>query len=167
MPGWLEVILFAITIFIMLIGLFGLIVPYFPGMFIIWLAALGYGVVRGFNTLAWILFALITLRMLGGGLIDNVAMGAGARKGGASWITIGLGLLAGVAGTILLPPVGGLIAAPLAILLLEYVRCRNWREAFLALRGTVVGYGVGFILRFAVGVLMILLWVIWDAKGYP
>src|SRR3990172_6492428 len=82
---WAEVSSFGLTLLFMLIGLVGLVIPIFPGILVIWLAALGYGVVTGFTTLGTILFVLITLLMLFGVTIDNILMGAGARQGGASW----------------------------------------------------------------------------------
>ena len=165
MPGWVEAITIVLTQLIMLIGLVGLIVPIFPGITVIWLAALGYGIVSGFGTLGIVLFGLITLLMLAGTLVDNLMMGAGARKGGASWVTIGVALLAGVIGTIVFPPVGGLIAAPLAVFLLEYLRVREVRGAWYALRGMAAGWGLSFFARFAIGTLMIALWWIWVWKG--
>src|SRR5512135_2335280 len=115
MPAWLSASIFSITLVLMLVGLFGLIVPIFPGITVIWLAALGYGVVTGFNTLAWVMFGVITVLMIVGVTIDNVLMGAKAHKEGAAWSSLALGMLAGVLGTIFLPPVGGILAAPLAV----------------------------------------------------
>jgi uncharacterized protein len=158
---WAEVSSFGITLLFMLIGLLGLVIPIFPGVLIIWLAALGYGVVTGFSTLGIILFVLITLLMIAGEVIDNVLMGAGARKGGASWLSIIVGILAGVIGTLIFPPVGGFIAAPAAILLLEYSRGHDWEKAWRATRGLAIGWGLGFLVRFGVGVLMIGIWLVW------
>ncbi len=101
MPDWLDISIFAITQVVMLVGLFGLLVPLFPGIVVMWLAALGYGVVTGFSTLGIVLFIIITLLMLAGTLVDNVLMGAGARKAGASWLSIAAALVAGVVGTLL------------------------------------------------------------------
>ena len=75
----------ALIIEALLIGLFGLIVPIFPGITVIWLAALLYGIITGFDTLGIVLFVLITIGMLVGISVDNILMGAGARRGGASW----------------------------------------------------------------------------------
>jgi uncharacterized protein YqgC (DUF456 family) len=165
MPAWLHVSIFALTQVIMLVGLFGLIVPVFPGTVVIWLAALGYGVVTGFHTLGIVLFVIITILMLVGTLVDNLFMGAGARKGGASWTTIIVALLAGVLGTLLFPPIGGLIAAPLAILLLEYTRTGDMQQAWQALRGLATGLGLSFVVRFGIGVVMMILWWIWVWQG--
>jgi uncharacterized protein YqgC (DUF456 family) len=165
MPAWLDISIFAITLFFMLVGLIGLLIPVFPGVFIIWLTSLGYGIVSGFGTLGTILFILISLLMLLGVTIDNILMGAGARKGGAAWITIGLGLIAGVVFTIIFPPIGGLIAAPLTILLIEYIRARDLKKAVSAVTGLAAGWGLSFVARFLIGILMILLWLIWAWKG--
>ncbi len=161
MPAWLDISIFAVVQILMLIGLFGSIVPFFPGPFIMWLAGLGYGVMNGFNTAGIVLFTMMTLLMIFAGLVDNLFMGAGARKGGASWVTILVALIAGVAGTLLVPPFGGIIAAPLAVLLLEYVRLRDLRKAWLALRGMTAGWGLSFIARFSIGVVIMVLWWLW------
>ena len=145
----------------MLVGLVLLIIPIFPGITVIWLAALLYGIVTGFDTLGIVILVLITLGMIVGVTVDNVLMGAGARQGGASWLTIGVALIAGIAGTILLPPIGGLIAIPLAIFLLELLRKREWRGAWRATRGVALGWGLSFLVRFGIGLVMISAWLIW------
>lgn len=165
MPEWLDVSIFALTQIIMLVGLFGLVIPVFPGTVIMWLGALGYGIVKGFSTLGVVLFVFITLLMLAGTLADNLFMGAGARKGGASWATIGIALLAGVLGTLFFPPLGGLIAAPMAVLLLEAYRTGSLEKGWQALRGLAAGWGMSFIVRFGIGVVMMLLWWLWVWKG--
>lgn len=161
MPAWLDASIFWITLIIMAVGLVGLIVPIFPGITVIWLAALGYGVVTGFSTLGWVLFAVITVLLIVGVTIDNVLMGAKARKEGAAWSSLALGWLAGILGTILLPPLGGIIAAPLVVLLLEYLRQRDFNKALASLRGLAIGWGVSFVVRFFVGLAMIGIWLVW------
>jgi hypothetical protein len=165
MPVWLDVSIFALIQFVMLVGLFGLIVPVFPGLLIMWLAALGYGIITGFDAVAIFIFVLITLLVVAASLIDNVFMGAGARKGGASWGTIAVAMIAGVVGTIMFPPLGGLVAAPLAVLLLEYIRKRDIRLAWRALVGMATGLGLSFVVRFGVGVLVMILWWVWVWSG--
>lgn len=165
MPDWLDVSVFGLTLFVMLVGLIGLIVPVFPGIVVIWLAALGYGIVTGFTRLAWLIFAALTVLMLVGVLVDNVMMGAKARQTGASWWSIGLALLAGIVGTVLWPPVGGLVAALLSLFLAEYARLGDWDRAFQASRGLALGCGWAFVIRFGIGVVMIALWGAWAFFG--
>ena len=164
-PDWLKISIFGITQFVVLIGLFGLIVPIFPGTVVMWLGILGFGVVSGFSTLGWVLFAIISVIMLVSTLVDNIFMGAGARQGGASWLTIGIAVVAGVLGTLIFPPLGGLIAAPLAVLGLEYYRTRDMNASWKALRGLATGWGLAFVVRFGMGVVMMLLWWLWVWRG--
>jgi hypothetical protein len=158
-------LIFGITLVIMLVGLFGLIVPIFPGTVIMWLATLGYGLIAGFGTVGIVIFIIITLLMLASTLLDNIFMGAGARKGGASWGTVAVALLAAVLGTIIFPPIGGFIAAPLAVFLLEFYRLRDAEKAWQALRGLATGLGLSFVVRFGVGLVMLVLWLIWVWQG--
>jgi hypothetical protein len=137
--------------FFMLVGLIGLVVPIFPGLLIMWLAALGYGVANGFTTLGIVLFVVISLLALVGSLVDNLFMGAGARQGGASWLSIFVALGVGILGTLLFPPIGGLIAAPIAVLALEYYRLRDWALSVAA--------------RLVIGLLIMASWWIWVWKG--
>ena len=161
MPAWLDVGIFGLTLFFILVGLVGLIVPIFPGIVVIWLATLAYGVVVGFNLLGIIFFVVLTLLMIAGTTADNFLMAAGSRKGGASWWTIAAGLLAGTIGTIVFPPFGGLIAAPLVILLIEFLRVREFNQAWRATGGLVAGWGLSFFVRLGIGVLMLVLWLVW------
>jgi hypothetical protein len=72
-----------------------------------------------------------------------------------------IALLAGVLGTILIPPLGGIIAAPAAVYLLEYLRVRDSQRAWLALKGLATGWGLSFVIRFIIGVVIMLLWWFW------
>jgi uncharacterized protein YqgC (DUF456 family) len=164
-PHWLEVIIVILAQILLLVGLFGLVIPIFPGVIVMWLVTLGYGVVTGFRTLGIVLFVLITLLMLFSTVVDNLLMGAGARKGGASWLSILVALVAGVAGTLIFPPFGGLIAAPLAVFAVELIRFREWRRALTATGGMATGWGLTFVARFLIGVLIMMLWWLWVWKG--
>jgi hypothetical protein len=119
----------------------------------------------GFSGWGVFFFVLITLLMLGSTVVDNLLMGAGAKQGGASWKTLGLALLGGVLGTLLMPPVGGIILAPLAVLLSEYVRLHDWQKAWSALRGLATGWGLSFVVRFLMGALMMGFWWLWVWVG--
>ena len=165
MPQWLEIIIVILVQICLLVGLFGLIIPIFPGVIVMWLVALGYGVVTGFHTLGVVIFVAITLLMLFSTIVDNILMGAGARKGGASWLSIWVALVAGVAGTLIFPPFGGLIAAPLSVFLLELVRYREWRRALTATGGMASGWGLSFVARFLIGFIIMALWWLWVWKG--
>lgn len=161
MPIWLETTIIVLTVLTMLVGLFGLIIPIFPGNVVMWLAALVYGLVFGFGRLGGIIFTIITILMLIAVAADNVLMGAKAREKGADWGSIVLALIAGVVGTMIFPPIGGLIAAPLVLYLAELQRRRDAEEAKTVVKALLTGWGLAFIVRFGIGVVMFGLWGIW------
>jgi uncharacterized protein YqgC (DUF456 family) len=161
LPHWLEITLNVLTTLTMLFGLFGLIIPIFPGNVVMWVAALLYGLAFGFGRLGGILFAFITLLMIAAVLADNFMMGAKAREKGAAWSSIILALVAGVVGTFVFPPVGGIIAAPLALFLMEFRRLGDSAEATKVVKALLTGWGMAFVVRFGLGVVMFGLWGIW------
>ncbi len=148
---------------VMLFGLFSLVfMPILPGLVIIWLAALGYGLLGHFSaTFPIVAFVAITVLMLVGSVIDNVLMGAGARKTGASWISITVALVAGLAGSLLGPPVGGILLSLVALFAVELLRLRNLRSALVSTRSMAIGCGWAIVARFIIGMAMIGLYVAW------
>jgi uncharacterized protein YqgC (DUF456 family) len=154
-----------ITLVLMLVGMVTILVPVLPGLMIMWLAAIAYGFVHGFNTLGIVLIGVITLLAFGGMLVDNILIGAGARKSGASWGAIVVALLGGLLGTVFFPPFGGFIAAPVAIFLLEYLRLKDVKKAWQALVGLATGFGASYVTRILLGMVIIGLWAIWVWKG--
>ena len=161
MPPWIETSIRIISLLVMLVGLFGLVIPIFPGLVVIWLAALAYGLAAGFGTLGGWMFVLITALAIAGMLVDNLLMGAGAKRGGASWLGLGIALAGFFLGSLVVPVVGGLVTGPLALFAFEYYRHRDRDKALDTVKGLAAGWGLSFLARFAIGVLMMLFWGIW------
>lgn len=164
MPNWLGIPLKILIYLIMAVGLFGMVIPIYPGVIIIWAAALIHGLATGFNTLEIWVIVLLTLLAAAGSLVDNVLMGGKARQAGASWLSIGLTLAGGLLGTFLFPPLGGIIAAPLILYLTEYLRIRDHRRARHVTANLLTGWGLSFLARFGIGLVMIIVWAIWGSR---
>jgi hypothetical protein len=160
-PWWTDVLLKAAVLTVMVIGLLGLVVPLIPGLVIIWLAALVYGLVAGFGVLGWFMFALITLLMIVGSVIDNILMGTKAHDTGAPWWVVLVALVAGVAGNFIVPVIGALVAALLALFLVEWARRKDVKNALESMKGMLTGYGWAILIRFIMGLFMIAFWLIW------
>jgi uncharacterized protein YqgC (DUF456 family) len=158
---WLKVGIETLTLFVLIVGTAGLIVPVFPGLVINWVAILIYGVLSGFGIKGWIIFVLVTILMIVGNVIDNILMGKKARESGASWLSIGTGYAASLAVSLLLSPIAGLAAAPIGVFLVEFIRLRKWRDALKVSRSLMIGWGWSIGVRITIGVVMIGLWMIW------
>jgi uncharacterized protein YqgC (DUF456 family) len=165
MPNWLEVIVNILISATMIVGLFGLVIPVFPGNAVMWVAALIFGLVHGFGVAGAVIFVIITFLTITAMLGDNVLMGAKAREKGASWLSIFLALAAGLIFTLLLPPLGGIIAAPVVLFGAELFRLKDHQKAIEVMRALLVGWGWAFVLRFGIGVVVMVLWLIWVNWG--
>jgi uncharacterized protein YqgC (DUF456 family) len=164
-PVFGEFLLQWLTLTFMLVGLFGLIIPIFPGIFVIWLSALVYAV---FEFLAgkmsfwgWLLFALITILMIVGSFVDNIIIAKKLRETGTPWRSIGIGYVAGIVSSLFLTPFAALLVTPLALYAAEYWRLRNVRQAIDSAKGWLIGFGWTFLALFGIGAAMIALWVLW------
>ncbi len=156
-----RITLHLVVLGIMLFGLLGLIIPVLPGLVIIWVPALVYGILTGFNLTSGLLFAGMTVLMLVGNLVDNLVMGAKARQQGASWVAIGVALAAGIAGSLAFPPFGGLVAALIGLFAVEYFRLKDMQRALESTRSMAIGCGWAAVIRFGIGLIMIALWGVW------
>ncbi|MEN6434922.1 MAG: DUF456 domain-containing protein [Anaerolineaceae bacterium] len=157
----LQVAFPALILLSMLLGLFSLLLVVVPGLTIIWVSALVYGIVEGFGTWGWVIFAVMTIQMVIGSISDNFLMGINARSTGASWLAIGVAVVGGIVGSLVFPPFGGILAALLGIFIVELIRIKDLKQAWVSLKGMATGCSAAVVLRFAMGIGMIILWCIW------
>ncbi len=169
MPEWLtlflQVALETLTLFALLIGLAGLIVPVFPGLTIMWLATLVYAVIQASRGLMtgwdWFAFSLITLLMVGGNIIDNLIIASKMRDQFIPWSSILIAFGAGIIVSIFLTPLIGLVAAPLGLFLAELRRLKDRNAAIASTKAYMIGWGWAFGARFIIGVFITGLWMLW------
>ncbi len=157
----LEQVAKGVAIVMMAVGL--LVIPILPGLVIIWVSALGYGIAAGFGVLGWVMFGLITILMLVGSILDNVLMGTQAHKGGAPWWVILIAMASAILGSFIIPIpiIGGILAALLVLFLIEWLRLKDARKGLASMKGMMIGCGWAFVFRFIIGLVMIGLWLIW------
>lgn len=157
---WLRSLSFVAILILMIVGLLGMIIPFYPGLLMIWIGCLLYGLVNGFEGLGGILFIIITLLALFGSVVDNIVTGIGAHHGGVPWITIIVAALCGFFLTFFHPLVG-LLSVPFVLFLLEWRRLKDISLVRTSLLGLLKGWISGLIARFGVGLVMVILWGIW------
>ncbi len=146
---------------LMLAGMVGIFIPFFPDLLLIWAAALGYGLLVGWGEWGLWLFGLITLLSVLGILAETYVGGAGARMAGASYKAIFAGLILGAIGFFAFPPFGLILGLLAGTFIVEYLRLRDWRQAGRATLGMGLGYGVSFGVKLGFGALMIGAWLAW------
>jgi len=169
MPDWLQfasqVVLETLTLFVLFVGLAGLIVPVFPGLTIMWIATLVYALIQNaageMTGWDWFLFVIITLLMIGGNIVDNLIIAAKMRDQFIPWSSILLAFAVGIVASIFFTPVIGLLAAPLGLFLAELNRLKDRDKAIQSTKAYMIGWGWAFGARFIIGVTMIGSWMLW------
>lgn len=172
-----------ISLAAMLVGLVGAVVPGLPGVPLIFLSALVYAYLTGFEVVGGWLVALIGLFAALALVADYVATSYGARRFGASWAgTIG-GAVGGIVGTlagVLFFGIGaffGLILGTIGgVFLGEYLKRRergsagdqappasdrgDWRRASRAAGGVFVGYIASAVAQGILGLLSVIVFIV-------
>ena len=160
-----ESILQALTLGIMLVGLFGLLIPVFPGLLIMWLATCLYALLENaagrMQWQDWLLFAIITVLMIVGNIIDNIIIARKMRGKAIPWTSIGLAFLSGLVASLFFTPIIGLLASPLGLFGAEWLRLRKAQPAFESARSYMVAWGWSFAAIFGIGLAMLVLWALW------
>lgn len=157
--GIWEIILFAISIIIMLAGMAGIIVPIIPSIPLIWLGSFIYAIFTHFEKITWVvllIFALLTIFSI---VLENIGNVYGAKRFGATkWGIIGSIVGTGV-GFYTGGPVGLILGPVIGTIVFEFIGGKGYKGALKSGLGNFVGFLGGSILKFVVGLAMIIVFI--------
>ncbi len=159
-----QVIVEIFTLFVLLFGLIGLVVPVFPGLTVMWLATLVYALIQNAAGLMtgwdWFLFGVITVLMVAGNIVDNLIIAYKMRDKYVPWSSIIWAFVAGIVASLFFTPLVGLIAAPAGLFLAEISRLKDRDQAIQSTKAYMIGWGWAFGARFLIGLVMTGLWML-------
>ena len=162
---FLQVVLETLTLFALIVGLLGLIVPVFPGLVVMWLGTLVYAILQNaagnMTGWKWVIFGVITILMIAGSIVDNLIIAYKMRDKYIPWSSILFAFAAGVVASIFFTPLIGLVAAPVGLFLAESRRLKDRDAAVDSTKAYMIGWGWAFGVRFLIGLVMIGFWMIW------
>ena len=162
---YFETLLEVFTFLALLTGLFGLLIPVFPGLTVMWIATVVYAVIQavsGNMTWAgWLFFGIITILMVGGNIADNIIIAKHVRDKNVPWSSIIWAFVAGIVVSMFLTPIFGIIASPLGLYLAEWYRLKDKQTAFANTKAWMTGWGWSVAARVGLGVVMIVFWGLW------
>lgn len=140
-------LLLIITLFLLLPGLFGVLLPAMPGVPYMFMVVLIFGVVDKFAHLSSRELFILGGIALASIVVDYLSGLIGAKFGGASLRSMASGLLGLIIGILLLPPLGGLVGLFIGILASEFYLRGNQRQALRAATGGLIGSVVGIAIN--------------------
>ena len=162
MHALFEALAFGVAVVAMFIGLFGIILPFLPGLVLILLTALGYAIYNDFESVGLITIAVITLITVIAVTSDLWLPILGSKKGGASKRAMIFGLIGGILGFLILTPMfpilgsifGGIVGYAVGTLLGQYHKYKDWEIALKASIGGVAGWSASVALQLVAGILI-------------
>jgi len=145
----------SLTIVLLVIGMIGSVLPLLPGPLILFIAGVLHGFLRPESSMSWGGIAILALLLIAAYVVDFASgmLGArwfGATRWGIAGVMIGgiVGLFFGLPGLIFGPLIGGFG--------FELVFARQaLRPAVKSTWGTVLGTGVGLVVRVVISGLMV------------
>jgi uncharacterized protein YqgC (DUF456 family) len=146
---------------VMAVGLIGTVLPFVPGLPLIWGAALVYGLIEGFGITGLVAMAAITVVAIAGMAAKIVLPQRRATTSGAPKSTLLVGSIAGIIGFFVIPIVGLPVGAVAGVYLAEYWRTADPGTAWRSTKQVIVGFGLGALFEMSAGIVMIVSWVVW------
>ncbi|HYF76111.1 MAG TPA: DUF456 domain-containing protein [Symbiobacteriaceae bacterium] len=155
---------FALALVVMVIGVLGTFLPALPGIPLIWVAMLGYGIVEGFEDIG-VTFLVITFLVVAlTQVAEHYSRAWGAKKFGAGKAGAWGAVIGSIAGLFFMPI--GLVLGPfLGALIFELVAGRDTKEAFKAGVGGLIGVLGSILINVIVGIGMVIAFIIAAIPG--
>lgn len=156
-----ELLVTVIVAIAIVTGIVGTVVPILPGLGLIWVAMLVYGVLLGFGWAGWVAMTLATLLVAAG---TYLGLRIPQRSASGTGLSIGAQLLAlglAVVGLVVFPPFGFAIGFVLAVYLVRWRATGDRSEAWSSTK-TIIGALVrASAAQVACAVVMFIVWGGW------
>jgi uncharacterized protein YqgC (DUF456 family) len=155
----IRITVLVLALITMLIGIIGTVLPILPGTILIFVAALLYALVEGFQAVGWPTLVLLGVLAALATTADIWVSSIGAKMGGASGWSVVVGLFGGLAGLLLFNLPGAILGAILGVLLTEIIRVGDWRRALKAGSGWMIGWLLSTVFQLGMGLIMVAVFV--------
>lgn len=149
-----------VTAAVMLAGLLGVVLPFAPGLPLIWAAAVGSWWIAGMGAAGWVTTAVVTTLLAAAVAARFVLPSRGARSGGAPTSSLWTGLVGAVVGFFVVPVLGFVLGGVAGILVAERRRLGDWRPARRTTVAALRGYGMSVLVEIGAGVAMVATWAV-------
>lgn len=161
----IRIVVLVFTAIAMLIGVIGTVLPIIPGTILIFVAALVYALIEGFQAVGWPTLLVLGVLTILATSADIWATSIGAKMGGASAWSVVIGLVAALLGFVVFNLLGAILGAVLGVLLTEVVRVGDWRQALKAGSGWAIGWVLSTVFQLVTALIMVAIFAWQVSKG--
>ncbi|GAA4892175.1 DUF456 domain-containing protein [Tessaracoccus lubricantis] len=131
-----------------LVGLAGIVVPVLPGSLAIGIGALVWAIWGG-SSWGWVAFGIAAVLLVIGAVSSWLLTGRSLQQREVPKWPVVVGVVAGIVGVFVLPGFGLPIGFVLGLLLAEWYRLRDFRQAVATSLATVKALGLGILVELA------------------
>lgn len=154
-----KVIAFVVALGAMLVGVAGTLIPAIPGLPLIWLAMLGYGLAERFHAMSPVFLLVVLLVVILSQVAEHYARAWGAKRFGAGRAGIWGAVIGSIVGLFFMPI--GLLAGPfLGALVGELLTGRSTRDAVRAGWGGLIGSLGSVAVNLMVAIVLVVAFII-------
>ena len=139
---------------VVLVGLAGTILPGLPGLPLVWLGAVGAFAVAGMGVAGWVVLVLLSVQLAVGVAAKYVLASSGSGEHRLPRSTLLTAAAGAVVGFFVIPVVGFLVGAVVAVLLAEQRRLGSWDAARTSTGRLAQRLGVGMVVEVGAGLAM-------------
>jgi uncharacterized protein len=149
-----------VVLLVMLVGLVGVLVPFLPGLVLVWAAGIAWVWFDGHGP-AHLFVGVVLTGLLAVGIVAKYVLPARSASGaGAPKSTLLVGAAGAVVGFFVIPVVGLVVGGVAAVYLAELARLQDlglaWRSTWAVLRGI----GIGMLVELTAALLMVGVWTL-------
>lgn len=150
-----NIILLVISSLLMLVGFLGIVLPFIPGVPLVWLGIFIYAIFTGFESISILAVIIFFILMAFTLVLDFAAPLLGLKKFKASgWSMVG-SLLGFIIGVIFFNIWGAILGPIIGAFTLEILTQRDLRKGSRAALGTLIGSILGVAIKLAIALVMI------------
>ena len=160
-----DIVLVVVVAIAMVVGIAGTVLPLVPGLWLIWAAAVVFGLVGGTGTVGWVALAVISMLAVAGTAAGVVVPQRKATSIGVPlWGQLLSAALAAI-GLFAIPIVGAILGFLVGVVVSAIATTGSLREAIPAAAATIRSMVVASALQLGAAVAMFLTWIAWVVLG--
>lgn len=144
---------------IIVVGVFGTIVPVVPGLTLCWLGVLIWAIFAGDGWARWLILALATVIALVGEVAKYLWPGRHLKRNGVPSLSLFAGGVLGIVGFFVVPMVGLVLGFVLGIWLAELARLRDGKASWTSTKHALKAAGISTLIELAAALGITTVWI--------
>src|ERR1700754_3099027 len=143
----------------MVIGVFGVVIPFLPGLLLCWATAVAWAIFVGEGAGRWGMLALVTLIAILGIVVKYAWPGRNLKRSGVPNKTLLLGGVLAIVGFFVVPVVGLFLGFVLGVFLAELARLGDSKRAWPSTKHAIKAAGLAMLVELGAALAIAIVWV--------